>query len=77
MLSPQHSSYTQLQEDPLTSVKLASPCRQLALKYDCHAVALRALLSQGCLSMSHSQPRVRQGAAFSKRSEMSPSLVSL
>lgn len=42
MLSPQHSSYTRLQEDPLTSVKLASPCRQLALKYDCHAVALKS-----------------------------------
>lgn len=66
MQSPQHSSHTGLQEDPLTSVKLASPFRQLALKYDCHAVALRALLSQGCLSVSHSQPRVRQGAASSE-----------
>lgn len=72
MLSPQHSSYTGLREDPLTSAKLASPYRQLALKYDCHAAALRALLSQGCLSVSHSQPRVRQGPVFPKCSQSPP-----
>lgn len=50
----------QQQRDPLTSVKLTSHYCQSALKCDCHAFALRALLSQGFLSMLHSLPHVWQ-----------------